>query len=159
MSHAPVQGTDRQPLLAPQDTVVDIHAQHDHEHDHVHVHTRASEAPKDRLQHHRAMVQDRFSFNWWFEWIIIIIVFSVTGSSTMMVVKPLMKALGITGTLGAGPWSYRIAYAVLTFPLYSCMLLLVSSLVCRRPYFEHLLIRMWSRPLPCLFRRCSPSHN
>ncbi|KAG0086543.1 hypothetical protein BGZ93_011449 [Podila epicladia] len=154
MSQSPVAENDRQPLLAPQDTVVDIHAHHGH------AHTGAAEAPKDRLQHHRAMVQHRFSFNWWFEWIIIIIVFSVTGSSTMMVVKPLMKALGITGTLGAGPWSYRIAYIVLTFPLYSCMLLLVSSLVCRRQYFEHILIRMWSRILPCFFGRCSrPSRD
>ncbi|KAG0039627.1 hypothetical protein BGZ82_007355 [Podila clonocystis] len=152
MSQSPVTADERQSLLAPQDTVVNIHAHHDH------VHTRTSEAPKDRLQHHRAMVQDRFSFNWWFEWIIIIIVFSVTGSSTMMVVKPLMKALGITGTLGAGPWSYRMVYIVLTFPLYSCMLLLVSSLLCRRQYFEHILIRMWSRLLPCFFRR-SPSRD
>ncbi|KAF9308709.1 hypothetical protein BG003_010707 [Podila horticola] len=152
MSQSPVTGADRQPLLAPQDIVVDIHAHHDH------VHVRAAETPKDRLQHHRVMVQDRFSFNWWLEWIIIIVVFSVTGSSTMMVVKPLMKALGITGTLGAGPWSYRIAYIVLTFPLYSCMLLLVSTLVCRRQYFEHILIRMWSRLLPCFFRR-SPARD
>ncbi|KAG0338905.1 hypothetical protein BG000_003182 [Podila horticola] len=152
MSQSPITGADRQPLLAPQDIVVDIHAHHDH------VHVRTVETPKDRLQHHRVMVQDRFSFNWWLEWIIIIVVFSVTGSSTMMVVKPLMKALGITGTLGAGPWSYRIAYIVLTFPLYSCMLLLVSSLVCRRQYFEHILIRMWSRLLPCFFRR-SPARD
>lgn len=88
MSHAPVQGTDRQPLLAPQDTVVDINAHHDHEHDHVHLHIRASEAPKDRLQHHRAMVQDRFSFNWWFEWIIIIVryalLFSLSPSLSLL---------------------------------------------------------------------------
>ncbi|KAF9303231.1 hypothetical protein BGZ74_004141, partial [Mortierella antarctica] len=66
MSQSPAAENDHQPLLAPQDTVVDIHAHHGHPH------TRAAEAPKDRLQHHRAMVQDRLSFNWWFEWIIII---------------------------------------------------------------------------------------
>ncbi|KAF9421345.1 hypothetical protein BGZ94_008848 [Podila epigama] len=140
--------TERQPLLttSTQDTIVHLPPQQEQ-------HT--ANPTKDRLQHHRAMVENRFSFNWWLEWFLIIVVFSITGSSTMMVVKPLMKALGITGTLAAGPWSYRIAYVVLTFPLYSCMLLLVSSFVCRRAYFEHILIRMWSRLLPsCLINKC-----
>ncbi|KAI7832268.1 hypothetical protein BC939DRAFT_435046 [Gamsiella multidivaricata] len=138
---------ERQPLLQPNDTsnstpfltstaIVDVNE------------AGSSASEIDRLQHHRAMVRDRFSVNWWLEWIIILVVFSVTGSSTMLIVRPLMKALGLNGSLGAGPWSFRIAYIVLTLPLYSCMLLLISSLVCRRPYFENLLIRMWDRLLP-----------
>ncbi|KAK3821561.1 MAG: hypothetical protein J3Q66DRAFT_386373 [Benniella sp.] len=102
----------------------------------------------DRLQHHREMIRDRFSAKWWLECIIILAVFSVTGSSTMMLVRPLMAFLGLTGSFRAGPWSYRIAYIVLTLPLYTCMLLLISTLACRRPYFEHILIRMWSWILP-----------
>ncbi|KAI8598929.1 hypothetical protein EDD21DRAFT_381129 [Dissophora ornata] len=110
----------------------------------------------DRLQHHREMVRDRYSVNWWLEWGIILFIFSVTGSSTMLVVKPLMKALGFNGSLGAGPWSFRLAYIFLTLPLYSCMLLLISSLFCRRLYFEHLLIKMWGRLLPKFITdRCS----
>ncbi|KAI8358688.1 hypothetical protein B0O80DRAFT_441261 [Mortierella sp. GBAus27b] len=110
----------------------------------------------DRLQHHREMVRVRFSANWWIEWIIILVVFSVTGSSTMLITRPLMKALGFDGSLGAGPWSFRIAYIILMFPLYSCMLLLISSIACRRSYFEHLLIRMWGRLLPTrIIKRCS----
>ncbi|KAI1314922.1 hypothetical protein EDD11_001559 [Mortierella claussenii] len=45
----------------------------------------------DRLHHHREMVRDRFSANWWIEWIIILAVFSVTGSSTMLVEAILRK--------------------------------------------------------------------
>ncbi|KAG0371292.1 hypothetical protein BGX24_001753 [Mortierella sp. AD032] len=141
-------------------TVVNIH------HEHTSSHTTGGEGltdsrdtPKyDRLAHHREMVRERFSANWWIEWIIIFVVFSITGSSTMLIVKPLMKALDLTGSWGSGPWSFRIAYVVLTLPLYSLMLLLISSLVCRRPYFENLLIRMWGRFIPTrLIRRCSPS--
>lgn len=88
------------------------------------------------------------------------VVFSITGSSTMLIVKPLMKALGLTGSLGSGPWSFRIAYIVLTLPLYSLMLLFISSLVCRRPYFENLLIRMWGRFIPTrLLGRCSSNSS
>ncbi|GJJ72390.1 hypothetical protein EMPS_04747 [Entomortierella parvispora] len=113
----------------------------------------------DRLAHHREMVRERFSFNWWLEWTIIIFVFSITGSSTMMIVRPLLKVLGFTGSLGAGPWSFRIAYICLTLPLYSLMLLLISSLFCRRSYFENILIRMWGRFWPSRLMRRSTTRE
>ncbi|KAG0309548.1 hypothetical protein BGZ98_001289 [Dissophora globulifera] len=37
------------------------------------------------------MTKERFSFNWWKEWTIIMGVFAVTGSSTVMIVRPLLK--------------------------------------------------------------------
>ncbi|KAK3824207.1 MAG: hypothetical protein JOS17DRAFT_752227 [Linnemannia elongata] len=169
---------ERQPLLLPEhderavlsasNTIVDIQTHHEHTSSHTtgggagvegEGEGLARDGPKyDRLAHHREMVRERFSANWWIEWIIIIVVFSITGSSTMLIVKPLMKVLGLTGSLGSGPWSFRIAYIVLTLPLYSLMLLFISSLVCRRPYFENLLIRMWGRFVPTrLLRRCSPT--
>ncbi|KAG0054444.1 hypothetical protein BGZ83_011238 [Gryganskiella cystojenkinii] len=148
---------EREPLLHHQEhasastfsssaTIVDISAGSDR---------LAVKVPVDRLAHHRDMVRERFSFNWWLEWIVIIFVFSITGSSTMMIVRPLLKVLGFTGSWGAGPWSFRLAYLGLTLPLYSCMLLLISSLFCRRSYFENILIKMWGRLLPSrLTRRC-----
>ncbi|KAG0297189.1 hypothetical protein BGZ96_007398 [Linnemannia gamsii] len=180
----PITDHERRPLLQPEEdaqrattgadlsasnTIVNIQA---HGEQHTTANTTegamgegcegsARDGPKyDRLAHHREMVRERFSANWWIEWIIIIVVFSITGSSTMLIVKPLMKALGLTGSLGSGPWSFRIAYIVLTLPLYSLMLLFISSLVCRRPYFENLLIRMWGRFLPTrLLRRCSSNSS
>ncbi|KAF9151524.1 hypothetical protein BG015_006569 [Linnemannia schmuckeri] len=177
----PTTDHERRPLLQPEDeradssassTIVSIQTHHEHTSSHttgggVEVGIGGGsegltrDGPKyDRLAHHREMVRERFSANWWIEWIIIFVVFSVTGSSTMLIVKPLMKALGLTGSLGSGPWSFCIAYIVLTLPLYSLMLLFISSLVCRRPYFENLLIRMWRRFIPTrLLRRCSTSRH
>ncbi|KAF8930536.1 hypothetical protein BGZ58_008191 [Dissophora ornata] len=37
------------------------------------------------------MTKVRFSFSWWKEWTIVMGVFAVTGSSTVMVVRPLLK--------------------------------------------------------------------
>ena len=34
---------------------------------------RDSSASVDRLQHHREMVRDRYSVNWWLEWVIILV--------------------------------------------------------------------------------------
>ncbi|KAF9285059.1 hypothetical protein BGZ88_009667 [Linnemannia elongata] len=172
----PITDHERRPLLQPEhderavlstsSTIVDIQTHHERTSSHTtgggagvegESEGLTHDEPKyDRLAHHREMVRERFSANWWIEWIIIFVVFSVTGSSTMLIVKPLMKALGLTGSLGSGPWSFRIAYIVLTLPLYSLMLLFISSLVCRRPYFENLLIRMWGRFVPTrLLWRCS----
>ncbi|KAF9901023.1 hypothetical protein EC991_006613, partial [Linnemannia zychae] len=129
----PINNHERRPLLQSEgdehqhssasSTVVTIN------HEHTSSHSTGRERDEglagsgsrlkyDRLAHHREMVRERFSANWWIEWIIIIVVFSITGSSTMLIVKPLMKALGLEGSLGSGPWSFRIAYIVLTLPLY-----------------------------------------
>ncbi|KAG0013763.1 hypothetical protein BGZ80_010868 [Entomortierella chlamydospora] len=51
----------------------------------------SASAAKTPLTFHEEMTKVRFSFNWWKEWTIIMGVFAVTGSSTVMVVKPVLK--------------------------------------------------------------------
>ncbi|KAF9113322.1 hypothetical protein BGX27_001772 [Mortierella sp. AM989] len=95
------------------------------------------------------MTKVRFSYNWWKEWTIIMAVFAVTGSSTVMVVKPVLKEVfKLDGSMREGPWSFRIAYLSTTLPLYSCILLTVATVAGRRPYFKKVVLRMWGRFLP-----------
>ncbi|KAF9164789.1 hypothetical protein DFQ26_001023 [Actinomortierella ambigua] len=49
----------------------------------------------EKLRKHHEWTRERFSLKWWLEWIAIFFVFSVTGSSSMMLVRPLMKVLGL----------------------------------------------------------------
>ncbi|KAG0201203.1 hypothetical protein BGX33_010452 [Mortierella sp. NVP41] len=101
------------------------------------------------LSFHEEMTKVRFSFNWWKEWTIIMGVFAVTGSSTVMVVKPLLKEVfQLDGSMKEGPWSFRFAYLCTTLPLYSCVLLTVATIAGRRPYFKKVVLRMWGRFLP-----------
>ncbi|KAF9924752.1 hypothetical protein FBU30_005355 [Linnemannia zychae] len=101
------------------------------------------------LSFHEEMTKVRFSFNWWKEWTIIMGVFAVTGSTSVMFVKPLLKEVfKLDGSWREGPWSFRIAYICTTLPLYSCILLTVASIAGRRPYFKKVVLRMWSRFLP-----------
>ncbi|KAF8975421.1 hypothetical protein BGZ46_009137 [Entomortierella lignicola] len=51
----------------------------------------SSTTSKVPLTFHEEMTKVRFSYNWWKEWSIIMVVFAVTGSSTVMVVRPLLK--------------------------------------------------------------------
>ncbi|KAF9943008.1 hypothetical protein BGZ67_008639 [Mortierella alpina] len=109
----------------------------------------AATATKTPLTFHEEMTKVRFSFNWWKEWAIIMGVFAVTGSSTVMFVKPILKdVFKLEGSMKEGPWSFRIAYLSTTLPLYSCVLLTVATIAGRRPYFKKVVLRMWGRFLP-----------
>ncbi|KAG0233753.1 hypothetical protein BGW42_007213 [Actinomortierella wolfii] len=65
-------------------------------------------AVPEKLRQHYAWTRERFSLKWWLEWTAIFIVFSITGSSSMMLVRPLMGLLGLEGSMKEGPWLYRI---------------------------------------------------
>ncbi|KAF9965151.1 hypothetical protein BGZ70_005331 [Mortierella alpina] len=111
--------------------------------------TASAAATKAPLTFHEEMTKVRFSFNWWKEWAIIMGVFAVTGSSTVMFVKPILKdVFKLEGSMKEGPWSFRIAYLSTTLPLYSCVLLTVATIAGRRPYFKKVVLRMWGRFLP-----------
>jgi hypothetical protein len=94
----PIINHERRPLLQPEEdeqrattgavlsassTIVNIQTHHEQ---HTSAHTIGGavgegeheglthDGPKyDRLAHHREMVRERFSANWWIEWIIIIV--------------------------------------------------------------------------------------
>ncbi|KAI8821693.1 uncharacterized protein EV422DRAFT_526596 [Fimicolochytrium jonesii] len=96
-----------------------------------------------------ASLHPRFSKGWWWDWSVIFLVFGITGSTTVRVVKPFLeRVLGIEGTFIEGPWSYRIAYLLTTLPLYSAILLTVGRIFGRGPYFRAVALRMWGRFLP-----------
>lgn len=85
-------------------------------------------------------------------YVIIIVVFGITGSIAVLLSKLLLNdALGLEGTLWAGPWSYRFAYLALILPSYSVTLVAVGTLFGKREFFARRVIQMWSRLLP--FRR------
>ncbi|CAG8513643.1 4052_t:CDS:2 [Diversispora eburnea] len=87
----------------------------------------------------------RWSWVWWKEWTIIFIVFGITGSTTVRLVRPLLNnVLGIE----EGPWSYRFSYLSITLPLYSIILICVGTLFRRQQYFKKIVFRMYGRFIP-----------
>ncbi|KAG0225707.1 hypothetical protein BGW41_004582 [Actinomortierella wolfii] len=111
--------------------------------------TTAVTSAAKTLSHHEEMTKVKFSYNWWKEWTIIMTVFAITGSSSVYFVKPILKnVLKLEGSMQEGPWSYRLTYVCTTMPTYSITLLAVASLFGRRPYFQKVVLRMWSRFLP-----------
>ncbi|TPX56443.1 hypothetical protein SpCBS45565_g08407 [Spizellomyces sp. 'palustris'] len=91
----------------------------------------------------------RFSKGWWWDWGVVFLVFAITGSTTMRVVRPLVSQLfGVEGTFIDGPWAYRLLYLSTTLPLYSLILIAVGTAFGRGAYFRAVAYRMWGRFLP-----------
>jgi hypothetical protein len=88
----------------------------------------------------------RNTFKWYGEMVLICTVFAITGTSTMVLVRPAVsEVLGLKGTMKDGPWSYRICSLVIMTPLYSCMLVVVGTVFGRHAYFRHFAVKMFSR--------------
>eukprot|EP01095_Lingulamoeba_sp_RSL-Kostka_P002994 TRINITY_DN1389_c0_g3_i2.p1 TRINITY_DN1389_c0_g3~~TRINITY_DN1389_c0_g3_i2.p1 ORF type:complete len:227 (-),score=49.89 TRINITY_DN1389_c0_g3_i2:22-681(-) len=93
-------------------------------------------------------------FSWWWDRFIICVVFAITGSGSLFIVRPLMaEVLNLKGGIIEGPWSYRIAYFTIMMPAYSLTLITLGTIAGRHQFFKSVLIRMWSKLLPFLFKK------
>jgi hypothetical protein len=89
---------------------------------------------------------ERWTLPWYREMVLICTVFAITGSSTMVLVRPAVsKGLGLKGSLKDGPWSYRICSIVVMTPIYATLLVVVGTIFGRHQYFRHFSVKMWSR--------------
>ena len=87
---------------------------------------------------------------------IVCLVFSLTGSSAVLVVRPALKYLVDNGFMGLpedsgfvnGPWLYRALYFAIMWPSYSFLLYSFGALFGMRIWFSHMLVKMWGRVLP-----------
>ncbi|CAJ1925808.1 unnamed protein product [Cylindrotheca closterium] len=89
---------------------------------------------------------ERWTAAWYREVTLICTVFAITGSSTMVLVRPAVsKGLALEGSMKEGPWSYRICSIVIMTPIYATLLVMVGTLFGRHHYFRHFSVKMWSR--------------
>jgi len=89
---------------------------------------------------------ERHTGAWYREVILICTVFAITGTSTMLFVRPAVRdVLGIEGSMKDGPWSYRICSLVIMSPVYATLLVFVGTLAGRHAYFRHLSVKIVSR--------------
>jgi hypothetical protein len=88
----------------------------------------------------------RYTPKWYAEMMLICTVFGITGSTTMVVVRPAVTdVLKLEGNFRDGPWSYRICSLVIMTPIYATLLVCVGTVFGRHAYFRHFSVKMWSR--------------
>lgn len=80
---------------------------------------------------------------------IAVAVFGVTGTFSVLAVRPSMKALfGIEGTLIDGPNSYRAMSILCISPVYAIVLLAMGTLSGRHNYFAKMSMKILGRFVP-----------
>ena len=79
---------------------------------------------------------------------ILFTVFGITGSSSVMLVRPSLKSLGLEGNMRDGPWSYRVISLLAVSPIYSVVLMTLGTLAGRHLFFANMGSKILRRFLP-----------
>ena len=85
-----------------------------------------------------------------FQLIIILVVFSITGSTSAMIGRPILNFLGLTITTFGNQWYFRLVYflcyVLILFPTYQIILMAFASLFGQFPFFwafeKKMLVRL-----------------
>ena len=97
------------------------------------------------------------------EKIVAIIVFGVTGSTSVMLVRPVLSdVFGLEGSMIEGPWSYRIGSILMVSPMYALTLLLIGTISGRHIFFAKMSFKILGRFFPkSLLHRalCGPARS
>jgi len=104
---------------------------------------------------HRPSYRENFK-----EAAVICTVFAITGSSTLVFVRPVLKQIGVEGSMMEGPWSYRISSIVLISPIYSMLLITLGTLAGRHRFFATMGVKIMGRMLPSSLKKrllCEPA--
>ncbi len=84
-----------------------------------------------------------------FQLVVILIVFSVTGSVTVAIAKPILEFLGITKTtfevLSCGVLLYWILRILIIFPLYQIIQLIIATIFFQFRFFWNFEKKLFSR--------------
>ncbi|KAG8470625.1 hypothetical protein KFE25_009046 [Diacronema lutheri] len=83
-------------------------------------------------------------------------VFGATGSTSLAVVRPALKAAGFEGSLWEGPNSYRAASVLIVSPCYACTLVTMGTLAGRHRFFANMCSRILGRFVPFAGRILCP---
>jgi len=91
-------------------------------------------------------IPPRWTLRWYGEMTLICTVFAISGTSTMVLVRPAMnEILGLRGSMREGPWSYRLCSLFIMTPVYPFILITVGTTFGRHAYFRHFAVKMFSR--------------
>ena len=84
---------------------------------------------------------------------VIFVVFGITGSTSVGVVRPALKhTIGLEGSMREGPWSYRIISILAVSPIYASFLVTFGTIAGRHVFFANMARKIFGRFLPSSLR-------
>ena len=92
---------------------------------------------------------------------VIFVVFGITGSTSVGVVRPALKnTIGLEGSMREGPWSYRITSLLAVSPIYATFLVTFGTIAGRHIFFANMARKIFGRFVPASLRpkiACPPA--
>lgn len=79
-----------------------------------------------------------------FQLIIILVVFSITGSFSLFVTEPLLNLLNISEE-NLRPWLYRVLKVIIIFPIYNILIIIIGTIFGQFSFFWNFVKKMLSR--------------
>jgi len=79
-----------------------------------------------------------------FQLFIILVVFAITGSSSLVVADPILACFNITGET-LNPWFYKPLRLILIFPIYQVLILIFGALFGQFEFFWNFEKKMLAR--------------
>jgi hypothetical protein len=91
----------------------------------------------------------RFSSGWWLSNSWLMLMYSVTGYSALLLVRKILSLFGIENTgLFKGEYHHRFVYFLMMTPMYSLLTLVYGRIFGRPVYTQKMVKRIWGRFLP-----------
>jgi hypothetical protein len=91
----------------------------------------------------------RFSSGWWLSNSWLMLMYSVTGYSALLLVRKILSLFGIENTgLFKGEYHHRFVYFLMMTPMYSLLTLVYGRIFGRPVYTQKMVKRIWGRFFP-----------
>ena len=89
-------------------------------------------------------IKDRWGIESNFQFIIIFIVFGITGSMSLLISGPILDFINLEQLITVN-WVYWLVRIIIIFPIYQLLLIVVGSLLGQHKFFKNFIKRMFKK--------------
>ena len=89
-------------------------------------------------------IKDRWGIESNFQFIIIVIVFGITGSTSLLISGPLLNFINLEQLITVN-WIYWLVRIIIILPIYQILLLVIGTLFGEFKFFNQFVLRMLRR--------------
>ena len=89
-------------------------------------------------------IKDRWGIESNFQFIIIFIVFGITGSTSLLISGPILDFINLEKLITVN-WVYWLVRIIIIFPIYQLLLIVIGSLLGQHKFFKNFIKRMFKK--------------
>ena len=89
-------------------------------------------------------IKDRWGIESDFQFITILIVFAITGSTSLLISGPILDFINLKQLITVN-WVYWLVRIIIIFPIYQLLLIVIGSLFGQYKFFKNFIKRMFKK--------------